>query len=77
MKPVNNQYLSQTLISIRNMESANEFIYDNLNKVEGVTHVNPGNKDDQVLIEFDPTRIDPSQIRNLLEQAGFSVKRIE
>ena len=49
-------------------------ITSKLQTLEGVLSVSASHKDDEVEIEFDPSKTDPESIKDVITEAGFSVE---
>lgn len=77
MDQENNRIISQATFRVSNLQRQEDLILDNLQKIEGVTNIQGDFQRSTVTLDFDPTRIDPSQISNLLSQAGIAWDRID
>lgn len=76
METENNAVNAHVTFVAEDPSTNQEFILENLRKVEGVSFAREGIDTSRFEVEFDPTRIDPSQLTNLLKQAGISVHRV-
>lgn len=77
MENDNNQLTQKATFMIESPNEHLDLILENLRKVEGVTALQESSDQSKITLEFDPTRIDPSQLINLTSQAGFSMERNE
>jgi copper chaperone CopZ len=62
-------------LNIPGLSGQREFVVENLSKIEGVAAVKAHVQENNVEVDFDPTRIDPSQMLNSMRQAGIESER--